>query len=64
MDNKYLQWLQKHAADLKIRSIEVELEMPEGTLKKFTDLRRGLPENWHKPVEKWVKKHVKELIEP
>jgi hypothetical protein len=35
------------------------LGMPEGTLKKFVDGKRGLAEQWHDPVMFWVKKFKK-----
>ena len=57
--NKNLIWLQKNAADIKIFSIEKKLCMPEGTLKKFVDGGRELPEKWHVLVVGWVKSHIK-----
>ncbi|MBO9658331.1 MAG: hypothetical protein J7527_05855, partial [Chitinophagaceae bacterium] len=52
MDN--FQWLKDNASFLKISAIERALEMPEGTLKKFIDGRRDLPDKWKLSVDRWV----------
>jgi hypothetical protein len=54
-----LEWLKTKAGYLKIYQIEIELNMPEGTLKKFVDGNRTLAEHWHKPVITWIKKFKK-----
>ena len=51
---RQLKWLKEKAGYLKIAQIEHELQMPEGTLKKFVDDRRGLPDNWKPKVIEWV----------
>jgi hypothetical protein len=56
---KELDWLIKRKDYISIFKVEKELEMPEGTLKKFVDGRRGLPDNWHDPVREWVKNFKK-----
>jgi hypothetical protein len=50
-----LAWLVRTKDYIRIKKLEVELDMPEGTLKKFVDDRRGLPAKWHDPVIKRVK---------
>jgi hypothetical protein len=57
--DKNLQWLIGRKDLISIYKIERELQMPEGTLKKFVDGRRGLPDNWHQPVIDWVKQFRK-----
>lgn len=57
--NKYLRWLVSHATELKIYSIEQQLNMPEGTLKKFADEKRDLPDKWHPVVIGWVTDFLK-----
>lgn len=57
--DKNIQWLKKQKDFIKIRSIEIELNLPEGTLKKYVDDRRDLPETWRKVVSKWVEKFKK-----
>jgi hypothetical protein len=52
---KELDWLVKCKDYLNIYKIEKELEMPEGTLKKFVDGKRGLADQWHDQVREWVK---------
>lgn len=54
--NQNLTWLRNNKDLVKIRQIEIELDMPEGTLKKFVDDRRDLPLKWHEPVISRVKK--------
>jgi hypothetical protein len=54
-----LKWLLKQSSFLIIYRIELDLEMPEGTLAKFVKGSRELPENWHKPVSDWVRKFRK-----
>lgn len=56
---KELQWLTKSKDYISIFKIERELGMPEGTLKKFVDGRRGLADYWHGPVKEWVKNFKK-----
>jgi hypothetical protein len=56
---KELDWLVAHKKYLSIFKIEKELEMPEGTLKKYVDGKRGLADQWHDPVRKWVKNFKK-----
>lgn len=57
--NKQLIWIKENRKYLSIYKIEQELELPEGTLKKFVDDRRSLPDVWHKPVIEWIKKFKK-----
>lgn len=52
---KELDWLKSQKDYISIYKIERELEMPEGTLKKFVDGNRRLPEKWHEPVMVWVR---------
>lgn len=49
-----IEWLKSKAGYLKIDRIEKKLKIPQGTLKKFVDGKRGLPENWHQQVSAWV----------
>lgn len=56
---KELDWLVKCKDYLNIYKIEKELEMPEGTLKKFVDGKRGLAEQWHDSARVWVKNFKK-----
>lgn len=53
--NKNIEWLLRQNTKLKIYAIEIELNMPQGTLKKFVDGERDLPKHWHKSVSEWVK---------
>lgn len=57
--DKNLEWLKSKAGYLKIFQIEKELEMPEGTLKKFVDGLRPLAEHWHPKVIAWIKEFKK-----
>jgi hypothetical protein len=50
-----LAWLIANKKYIKIRNLEKELKMPEGTLNKFIIGARSLPEDWHAPVIKRVK---------
>jgi hypothetical protein len=59
MNEKPIKWLKSKAGYLKILQIEKELEMPEGTLKKYVDDRRDLPEHWKERVIEWVKNFKK-----
>jgi len=54
-----LKWIKDRKDYLIIRRIERELDMPEGTLKKWVDGKRGLADQWHGPVIAWVKKFKK-----
>lgn len=56
---KELDWLVRRKDYISVYKIEKELEMPEGTLRKFVDGDRGLPDKWHDPVMYWVKKFKK-----
>jgi hypothetical protein len=56
---KELDWLISRKDYISIYKIEKELEMPEGTLKKYVDGKRGLADNWHDPVREWVKNFKK-----
>lgn len=56
---KNLQWLKDQKDYIIIRRIEKDLDLPEGTLRKFVDGERGLNEQWHQPVIDWVKKFKK-----
>lgn len=53
--NNHLQWLIDNQRFIKIRAVEIYLDMPEGTLKKFVDGKRDLPKNWQDNVAEWVK---------
>jgi hypothetical protein len=57
--SKELDWLIRRKDTMSIFKIEKELGMPEGTLKKFVDGKRGLSDNWHGPVKDWVKNFKK-----
>jgi hypothetical protein len=59
MSKQHLDWLKSKAGYLKISMIEKELNMPEGTLKKYIDDKRGLPSNWHELVINWIKEFKK-----
>lgn len=52
-------WIKKNGSLLNIYQIEKQIEVPQGTLKKFVDDKRGLAEQWHKPVIEWVKNFKK-----
>lgn len=54
-----MNWLKTKAGYLKIFQIEKELEMPEGTLKKYIDGKRDLPEKWRPIVLEWIKEFKK-----
>jgi len=56
---KELDWLIKRKKYISIFKIEQELDMPEGTLKKFVDGNRTLAEKWHEPVMTWIKNFKK-----
>lgn len=56
---KEIDWLKKQKDYINIYKIEKELEMPEGTLKKFADGKRGLADQWHDSVRTWVKNFKK-----
>jgi hypothetical protein len=56
---KELDWLIKRKKFISIFAVEKELDMPEGTLKKFVEGKRGLAEQWHDPVRQWVKNFKK-----
>lgn len=56
---KELDWLLRCKDYLNIFKIEKELGMPEGTLKKFVDGKRGLAEQWHDTTRVWVKNFKK-----
>ena len=56
---KEIDWLRSRKDYISIFKIENELSMPEGTLKKFVDGKRGLAEQWHEPVRAWVKQFKK-----
>jgi hypothetical protein len=58
--NKNLEWFIRKKDFIKINRIEQELDIPEGTLKKFVDGNRGLPENWHPTVIDWIRKFRQE----
>lgn len=46
--NRHILWLIKHKDIIKINRIETDLNMPQGTLKKFVDGKRGLDDQWNK----------------
>lgn len=50
----HLNWLKKNTHHLRIFAIEKELKMPEGTLKKWVDGNRKLPDKWASIVAEWV----------
>lgn len=56
---KEIDWIKARKDFLNIYKVEKELEMPEGTLQKFVDGSRRLPDKWHDPVHDWVKKFKK-----
>jgi hypothetical protein len=53
-----LDWIKRQGRWLKIDAIEKELDMPQGTLKKFVDGNRILTDMWHAKVISWVKQHT------
>lgn len=57
--HKNIIWLKKRKDILSIFKIEKDLDMSEGTLKKFVEGTRGLADQWHKPVIDWVKEFKK-----
>lgn len=59
MIQKELKWLKSKSGYIKIFQIEKELDLPEGTLKKYVDERRDLPEKWKPKVIEWIKKFKK-----
>lgn len=59
MDERQLRWLKSKAGLIRIALIEKELDLPEGTLKKYVDDRRDLPEHWKPKVIEWIKKFKK-----
>jgi hypothetical protein len=60
-ENIYTHWVKANAEYLSLRKIEVKLNIPESTLRKFVAEDRPLPEKYHKPIEKWVKALIKDL---
>lgn len=52
--HKNILWLKKRKDILSIYKIEQQLNMPEGTLKKFVEDKRGLAEQWHKPIIDYI----------
>lgn len=59
MSDSQLKWLKSKAGYLKIIRIEQELQMPEGTLKKYVDGARELPDHWKPKVIDWIKNFKK-----
>ena len=53
--NTQLLWLISHKNLIKINRIESDLQMPQGTLKKFVDGKRGLDQSWQTPVIEYIK---------
>jgi hypothetical protein len=52
---KELEWLVEKSKYLSIRKIEQELNMPATTLHRFVKGERGLDQQWHEAVIKWVR---------
>ncbi len=52
---KELEWLRVHSSYLSIRKIEQELNMPAATLHRFVKGERGLDQQWHEAVIKWIR---------
>lgn len=57
--NRHIAWIKEYKDYLNIFRIERDLDLPEGTLKKFVDGKRGLSDQWHKSVITWVKNFKK-----
>jgi len=54
-----LTWYIDHKELLNINNIEKQLSMPQGTLRKFVDGKRGLAEQWHSDLIRLAKKMKK-----
>lgn len=54
MSDKQLAWLKSKAGYLKIYQVEQELNMPEGTLKKYVDGKRDLADHWKPKLIEWI----------
>lgn len=57
--NDALNWITKWRHILRIKTIELETDIPTGTLKRVLTADADLPEHWHEPLIKFVEKMVK-----
>lgn len=62
MENKYLKFIRNSSGYLKVTIIEKELGMPDATLRRFVSGERGLSAQWEKPLEKWLKKFLRDVV--
>lgn len=56
---KLLTWLYNQRAFIKVIQVENALGMGQGTLKKYFDGRRDLPEHWIEPLAEWTEQFIK-----
>lgn len=54
MDEKLINWLKSKSGYLKIRAIERDLKMPQGTLSRHIQDNRSLADHWKPKIVEWV----------